>query len=66
MTEWLPMLVLVGGLAFGLVTGFPMAFTLASSSIITTLIFIGPHTLPYVATNVFGMMSSMVLIAMPL
>ena len=66
MTEWLPMLTLVGGLAFGLITGFPMAFTLASSSIITTLIFIGPHTLPYVATNVFGMMSSMVLIAMPL
>ena len=66
MTEWLPMVVLVGGMVFGLVTGFPMAFTLASSSIITTLIFIGPHTLPYVATNVFGMMSSMVLIAMPL
>ena len=66
MTELLPMLVLVGGMIFGLITGFPMAFTLASSSIITSIIFIGPHTLPYVATNVFGMMSSMVLIAMPL
>jgi tripartite ATP-independent transporter DctM subunit len=66
MTELLPMLVLVGGMIFGLVTGFPMAFTLASSSIITSILFIGPHTLPYVATNVFGMMSSMVLIAMPL
>lgn len=66
MTEWLPILVLLSGLAFGLITGFPMAFTLASSSIIASWIFIGPQSLPYVATNVFGMMSSMVLIAMPL
>jgi tripartite ATP-independent transporter DctM subunit len=66
MTEWLPIIVLIGGLAFGLITGFPMAFTLASSSIIASWIFIGPQSLPYVATNVFGMMSSMVLIAMPL
>ncbi|MFO7878204.1 MAG: TRAP transporter large permease subunit [Desulfovermiculus sp.] len=66
MTEWLPMFVLVGGLCFGLITGFPMAFTLAGTSIITAMIFIGPHALAYVASNTFGMMSNMVLIAMPI
>ena len=66
MTELIPVLTLAGGLGFGLVTGFPMAFTLSASAIITALIFFGPHTLPFVATNVFGMMSSMVLIALPL
>lgn len=66
MTELLPMLVLIGGLCFGLISGFPMAFTLAGTSIIATLIFIGPHSLTFVATNIFGMMSDMVLIAMPL
>jgi tripartite ATP-independent transporter DctM subunit len=44
----------------------PMAFTLASSSIVAAWIFIGPQSLPFVATNVFGMMASMILIAMPL
>ena len=66
MTEWLPMAVLLGGLGIGLVSGFPMAFNLASSSIVAAWIFIGPQSLPFVATNVFGMMSSMILIAMPL
>jgi tripartite ATP-independent transporter DctM subunit len=66
MTELLPVLTLIGGLLFGLLTGFPMAFTLASSSIITAFFFFGAHTLPFIATNIFGMMSSMVLIAMPL
>ncbi len=66
MTELLPVLTLVGGLLFGLITGFPMAFTLSSSAIITAFFFFGAQTLPFVATNVFGMMSSMVLIAMPL
>jgi tripartite ATP-independent transporter DctM subunit len=66
MTEWLPIVVLISGLAFGLITAFPMGFTLASSSIIAAWIFIGPRSLAYVATNTFGMMSSMVLIAMPL
>ncbi|MFO7643124.1 MAG: TRAP transporter large permease subunit [Desulfosarcina sp.] len=66
MTEWLPMVVLLGGLGIGLISGFPMAFTLASSSIVAAWIFIGPQSLPFVATNVFGMMSGMILIAMPL
>jgi tripartite ATP-independent transporter DctM subunit len=66
MTDWLPLVVLLGGLGAGLVTGFPMAFTLASSSILASWIFMGPQSLPFVATNVFGMMSHMVLIAMPL
>lgn len=66
MTELLPMLTLVGCLFLGLITGFPMAFTLASSSIVTAFFFFGAQTLPFIATNVFGMMSSMVLIAMPL
>ena len=66
MTELLPVLTLVGGLLFGLITGFPMAFTLSSSAIVTAFFFFGAQTLPFVATNVFGMMSSMVLIAMPL
>ncbi len=62
----MPILTLIGGLFLGLITGFPMAFTLSGSAIITALIFFGPHTLPFIATNIFGMMSSMVLIAMPL
>lgn len=66
LSELLPVLTLTGGLGFGLITGFPMAFTLAGSAIITAFIFFGPHTLPFIATNIFGMMSSMVLIAMPL
>lgn len=66
MTEFLPIFTLVGGLGLGLITGFPMAFTLAGSAIVTSFFFFGPHTLPFVATNIFGMMSSMVLIAMPL
>ncbi|ACN16893.1 DctM6 [Desulforapulum autotrophicum HRM2] len=66
MTELLPVLTLIGGLLFGLLTGFPMAFTLASSAIVTAFFFFGPQTLPFVATNIFGMMSGMVLIAMPL
>ncbi|SMC72128.1 TRAP transporter, DctM subunit [Desulfocicer vacuolatum DSM 3385] len=66
MTELLPVLTLVGGLLFGLITGFPMAFTLSSSAIVTAFFFFGSQTLPFIATNVFGMMSSMVLIAMPL
>ncbi|MDX2447463.1 MAG: TRAP transporter large permease subunit, partial [Desulfobacterales bacterium] len=66
MTELLPVLTLVGGLLLGLITGFPMAFTLSSSAIVTAFFFFGAQTLPFVATNIFGMMSSMVLIAMPL
>jgi len=66
MTELLPVLTLIGGLFLGLITGFPMAFTLASSAIVTAFFFFGAQTLPFVATNVFGMMSSMVLIALPL
>ena len=62
--EWLPIIVLLSGLMLGLVSGFPMAFTLAGSSIIASWIFIGFDSLPYVATNVFGMMSNMILIAM--
>lgn len=66
MTDLLPVLTLIGGLLLGLITGFPMAFTLSSSAIVTAFFFFGAQTLPFVATNVFGMMSSMVLIAMPL
>ncbi|MEA3360362.1 MAG: TRAP transporter large permease subunit [Thermodesulfobacteriota bacterium] len=66
MIDWIPIMYLAGGLVLGLVTGLPMAFALASSSIIVAWIFIGPMSLPFVATNIFGMMSSMVLVAMPL
>lgn len=66
MTELLPVLTLIGGLFLGLITGFPMAFTLSCSAIVTAFFFFGAQTLPFIATNVFGMMSSMVLIAMPL
>lgn len=66
MTEFLPMAVLLAGLAIGLISGFPMAFTLAGSAIIASWIFIGPASLPFVVTNIFGMMGSMILIAMPL
>ncbi|MBF0199991.1 MAG: TRAP transporter large permease subunit [Desulfamplus sp.] len=50
----------------GLISGFPMAFTLAGTSIVAAWVFIGFQSLPFVATNIFGMMSSMILIAMPL
>jgi tripartite ATP-independent transporter DctM subunit len=60
------MVVLLSGLGIGLIFGFPMAFTLASSSIVAAWIFIGPQSLPFIATNIFGMMASMILIAMPL
>lgn len=66
MTDLLPVLTLIGGLFLGLITGFPMAFTLSCSAIVTAFFFFGAQTLPFVATNIFGMMSSMVLIAMPL
>lgn len=66
MTDWYPLLFLTSGLVFGLITGFPVAFALASSSILAAWIFIGPASLAFVATNIFGMMSNMVLIAMPL
>jgi len=66
MIEWLPIMYLAVGLVLGLVTGLPMAFALASSSIVVAWIFVGPMSLPFVATNIFGMMSSMVLVAMPL
>ena len=66
MIEWLPIMYLAGGLVLGLITGLPMAFALASSSIVVAWIFVGPMSLPFVATNIFGMMSSMVLVAMPL
>jgi len=64
--DWLPIIYLAGGLVVGLITGLPMAFALASSSIIVAWIFVGPMSLPFVATNIFGMMSNMVLVAMPL
>jgi tripartite ATP-independent transporter DctM subunit len=66
MTEWIPMAVLITGLMMGLISGFPMAFTLAGTSVIAAVIFLGPDSLGFVATNVFGMMSNMILIAMPL
>ena len=53
MTELLPVLTLVGGLLFGLITGFPMAFTLSSSAIVTAFFFFGAQTLPFVATDSF-------------
>ncbi len=64
--EWLPIIVLVSGLMIGLISGFPMAFTLGGSSIVASWIFIGFDSLPYVATNTFGMMTNVILIAMPL
>ena len=66
MIDWLPIVYLAGGLVLGLITGLPMAFALASSSIIVAWIFVGPMSLPFVATNIFGMMTNMVLVAMPL
>jgi len=38
--EWLPIIVLVAGLMLGLISGFPMAFTLGGSSIVASVIFI--------------------------
>jgi len=67
MTEfWLPLLVLFGGLFLFLVLGLPMAFSLGGVAIIAAFFYIGPESLNFIATNTFGVMRKLVLIAMPL
>ncbi|HKL01519.1 MAG TPA: TRAP transporter large permease subunit [Desulfotignum sp.] len=66
MTEWIPMAVLITGLMLGLISGFPMAFTLGGTSVVAAFIFFGADSLPFIATNIFGMMSNMILVALPL
>ncbi len=61
-----PLWVLLAGIFFGLTLGLPMAFTLGSASVIVAFIFIGPQSLAYVATNTYGYMRMLILIAMPL
>ena len=63
---WLPILVLFGGLGFGVIFGLPMAFTLGGSAMVTTFFFWGSDALYAAATSTYGMARNMVLIAMPL
>ncbi len=67
MTElWLPIIILFGGLFFFLILGLPMAFTLGGVAIIAAFLYMGPQSLSFVATNTFGVMRKLILIAMPL
>jgi len=63
---WVPIAVLFAGLAFGVIFGLPMAFTLGGSAMITAFFFWGPATLYASASSTYGMARNMVLIAMPL
>jgi len=63
---WVPILVLFGGMALGVIFGLPMAFTLGGSAMVTTFFFWGPDALYSSASSTYGMARNMVLIAMPL
>ena len=63
---WIPAAVLLIALFSGLILGLPMAFTLGSSAVLAAIFFMGSGTLGFVFTSVFGGMSHMVLVALPL
>ena len=62
----LPLSVLFGGLALGLVFGLPMAFTLGTSAIIAGVVYQGTSIFPVVVRNTYGPMLYLVMIAVPL
>lgn len=67
MEYWvIPISVLFGGLALGLLLALPMAFSLGSSAIIAGFIYRGPDIFFEVVTNIWGPMRNLILIACPL
>lgn len=62
----LPLSVLFGGLALGLVFGLPMAFTLGCSAIFAGVVYQGPSIFPVVVRNTYGPMLYLVMVAVPL
>ena len=62
----LPLSVLFGGLALGLIFGLPMAFTLGCSALFAGLVYQGPTIFPVVVRNTYGPMLYLVMIAVPL
>ncbi|MFC1914951.1 TRAP transporter large permease subunit, partial [Chloroflexota bacterium] len=62
----LPLSVLFGGLALGLIFGLPMAFTLGCSAIFAGVVYQGPSIFPVVVRNTYGPMLYLVMIAVPL
>jgi len=65
MTEALPFLMF--GLVFALILfGYPVAFTLGGTSILFGLIFLEPAMLQIIPFRVFGIMTNVVLMAVPL
>lgn len=62
----LPLSVLFGGLALGLIFALPMAFTLGTSAIMAGLVYQGPTIFPIVVRNTYGPMLYLIMIAVPL
>ncbi len=61
----LPLSVLFGGLALGLIFGLPMAFTLGCSALFAGLVYQGTSVFPIVVRNTYGPMLYLVMIAVP-
>ena len=57
---------LLAFLFLGLFLGFPMAFTLGSSSVVAALIYAGPRMLSFTTSQIFSGMLSLGLISLPL
>ena len=62
----LPISVLFGGLALGLIFGLPMAFTLGCSAMFAGLVYQGPSIFPVIVRNTYGPMLYLIMIAVPL
>jgi len=59
-------IVMFGGLAFGLLIGYPLAFSIAGVGLIVGYLIIGPKVFNIVYLQMFGLMRSYVLLAVPL
>ncbi len=67
MEHWvIPITVLIGGLFAGLLAGLPMAFTLGGAAILSGYVYMGPGIYDLVIRSVYGPMTNLVLIALPL
>jgi len=62
----LPITVLFGGLALGLLFGLPMGFTLGCSAMFAGVVYQGTSIFPVVVRNTYGPMLYLVMIAVPL
>ena len=61
----IPISVLFGGLALGLILGLPMGFTLGCSAIFAGLLYQGPTIFPAVVRNTYGPMLYLIMVAVP-